>query len=385
MLTLKYLLIAIGASLLVGALSILIYDLLRMARRRRQSAGETDGPSPEESPAVETAVRWAQACRIAALGILPLLAGLSIAVVPSGFAAVRVSQLSGPLPGTLYPGAHLLAPLVEEVQLYSTRDSVYNTIAATDPGKKAEGLQVQAKEGLSLGLAVAVRYRLEPAKLYAIHTSLPADIGGELVAPVVASAFRDLSTNYGVRELFANKREEVRATAAESIRRHLAADGLVVKEVILRDVQLPAEYARGLEALLLKEQQNERLTVELQTKEKEVKVAQMEASSQKEITVKNAEAAAAAKVLDSRAELERLKMMAEAEENRIRRVAAGNSEKLKLEAAVLKENPLLIQKIIAERLSDKVQIMMIPADVKNFFATDVLRGAMGPMASQIAR
>jgi hypothetical protein len=39
---------------------------------------------------------------------------------------------------------------------------------------------------------------------------------------------------------------------------------------------------------------------------------------------------------------------------------------------VLKENPLLINKIVAERLSDKLQIMMVPADGKFFFANDVL-------------
>jgi len=44
-----------------------------------------------------------------------------------------------------------------------------------------------------------------------------------------------------------------------------------------------------------------------------------------------------------------------------------------LEARVLKDNPLLIQKIIAERLSDKVQIMMVPTDGKFFFANDVLK------------
>jgi len=42
---------------------------------------------------------------------------------------------------------------------------------------------------------------------------------------------------------------------------------------------------------------------------------------------------------------------------------------------VLKQNPVLIQKIIAERLSDKLQIMMVPIDGKNFFANDVLRSA----------
>jgi hypothetical protein len=36
---------------------------------------------------------------------------------------------------------------------------------------------------------------------------------------------------------------------------------------------------------------------------------------------------------------------------------------------------MLIQKIIAERLSDKLQIIMVPTDGRNFFAADVLRSA----------
>ena len=42
---------------------------------------------------------------------------------------------------------------------------------------------------------------------------------------------------------------------------------------------------------------------------------------------------------------------------------------------MLKQNPMLIQKIIAERLSDKLQIIMVPTDGRNFFASDVLRSA----------
>ena len=91
--------------------------------------------------------------------------------------------------------------------------------------------------------------------------------------------------------------------------------------------------------------------------------------------MQNAEAAAQAKVIDSKAELERRKLLAEAEGNRIRVTATADAERMKLEALVLKQNPLLIQKIIAERLSDKLQIMMVPADGKFFFANDVLRSA----------
>src|SRR2546430_17471339 len=88
----------------------------------------------------------------------------------------------------------------------------------------------------------------------------------------------------------------------------------------------------------------------------------------------NAEAAAQAKVIDSKAELEKRKLVTEGESDRIRHVAAADAERMRLEAEVLKQNPLLIQKIIAEKLSDKVQIMMVPNDGKFFFANDVLKG-----------
>jgi hypothetical protein len=50
---------------------------------------------------------------------------------------------------------------------------------------------------------------------------------------------------------------------------------------------------------------------------------------------------------------------------------------LQLQAAALKSNPLLVQYTVAQRLSDRVQIMMVPNDGKFFFTNDVLRSAMG--------
>ena len=89
--------------------------------------------------------------------------------------------------------------------------------------------------------------------------------------------------------------------------------------------------------------------------------------------MKNAEAEAEAKVIDSKAEMERRKMLAEAEADRIRVTSMADAERMRNEGAVLKENPLLINKIVAEKLSDKLQIMMVPTDGKYFFANDVLK------------
>jgi uncharacterized membrane protein YqiK len=113
----------------------------------------------------------------------------------------------------------------------------------------------------------------------------------------------------------------------------------------------------------------------LPLKQKQIEQTKLEAQARKEATLQNAEAAAQAKIIDSKAEVERQKNLSDAEANRIRVTAAADSERMKFEAAVLKQNPMLIQKIIAERLSDKLQIMMVPMDGKNFFASDVMRSA----------
>jgi len=119
----------------------------------------------------------------------------------------------------------------------------------------------------------------------------------------------------------------------------------------------------------------------LPLKQKQIEQSKLEAQARKEATIQNADAAAQAKVIDSKAEMERQRNLSDAEANRIRVTAAADSERMKFEAAVLKSNPMLIQKIIAERLSDKLQIMMVPVDGKNFFANDVFRSAFSGAGS----
>jgi regulator of protease activity HflC (stomatin/prohibitin superfamily) len=410
MLLLKYVLIAGGLGMAIASAAMVASDAYRMWVLAQ--------------PIVP---RWRPAGRLAALACLAFFPALSIVVVPSGMAGVRVSQLSGTLAGTLYSGTHLVMPLVHRVELFNVRDQLFTTVPAESPKETNPVLKVYSREGLPLGLGISVRYQLDPQRLPYVQSTLPQPIETEMLPPVVANAFRQTISGYMVRDVFSTKREEVRRTAADSITKKLAPDGIVVKEVMLRDVTLPPEYARGLEGLLLKAQENDRLTIELEVKQKEVRTAELEAEAakvrqvkqaegraqitvleakaqadamqhtlplkekqiqqsrleaeaRKEATVKNAEASAQAKVIDSKAELERRNLMAQADEQRIRLLAGADAERMHSEAQVLKDNPLLIQKIIAERLSDKVQIMMVPMDGKFFFANDVLKTpALGGM------
>ena len=370
MIALKLLLTVAGVLLLAAAFGIPLYGLwLRFRIARHKAAGETE-PVPTENRSPEEIV-WRGPLALALLACLPLLIAASIVVVPTGMGGVRISQVSGTLPGTLYPGVHFVTPLVESVQTFDLRDHLFTAGIVEEGGKSSAQkgvLSVQSLEGLNIGMAVTVRYRLDPAKLDDVQAHMPQPVDKELVPPVVASAWRELAPQYTVREIFSTKREEVRQKAAAIITRKLGADGIVVEEVMLSDIQLPDQYAKGLEGLLLKEQEDDQLGVVTDIQQKQVKIAELQAQ---------------AKVIDSKAELERRNLMADAEASRVRLMASANAERMTSEAALLNKSPLLINKIIAERLSDKIQVVMVPSDGKFFFANDVFKSmANSPVVKQ---
>jgi len=483
MLFLRFLLLAVSIGFLVCAAGVVLYDIylafelgrLLRPREPEQQPGQL-GLTGEGTPPIQRtasasfpprprrAIRWNAAAKLVALAAVSAFAGKSILVVPDGQAAIRVSQLSGVRPGTLYPGTHLIFPLTERVVLFDTRDKVFQTTSAEGTREKFEVLTVESREGLEVGLGITVRYRVDPQHLDYIQANLAQPLDEEIVAPVVTSAFRELAPNYIVRDLFSTKREEFRARAAQAITSRLGGDSIVVKEVLLRKVQLPEEYAKGLEGLLLKEQEDDRTLVDESIEQKRVKIAEsqaeaakvrqvkhaeadaasrvimakaesdsmqytlplkqkqieetrLEAEARKEATIKNAEAdaqarvksaeadaqakviiskadqerntllaegqniqtiknaeaVAQAKVIDGKAESERRNLLADAEAHNIRVTAQANAEQLELQATALKTNPLLVQYTVAQRLSDRVQIMMVPSDGKFFFTNDVLK------------
>src|SRR5436189_5892931 len=191
MLFLKYLLTSSGIAMMVIAAGILAYDFYLEIRHRQAQA------TPEAAPTAAPHIRWRTSLALALLAWGPLLIAAGIVVVPSGMAGVRVSQTKGTLPGTLYPGTHFVTPLAENVALFDTRDQLFTTGESEDAkaaAHKAEPLNVQAKEGLTLGLAITVRYRLDPKHLDYIQANLPQPVEKEIVPAVVASAWRELGS-----------------------------------------------------------------------------------------------------------------------------------------------------------------------------------------------
>jgi regulator of protease activity HflC (stomatin/prohibitin superfamily) len=339
-----------------------------------------------------------------------LLRGSAREVEP-GYAGIAVNRLTGSLE-SLPPGAYWRPRSLYDLHAIRVSDQLLSGAAGT--------FSVSTTEGVTTQLTVQARWSIDRSRLLSKWAALPADPARELVAPVIASAFRSAAPSYEVRKLVAEKREEFAAVAARTARLRLAESGIVLKEVLIGDLTLPPEFERGRIALVDEVQSAERMDVTLKLKAKEVEKTRLEADAQKARTEKLAEAAASQRLIGARAESEamkyllaqkekeitqkkleaeadketrvkraeadaqiariqagaeaqRRKTIADAEAYAIRTTSLAQFENLKREAELVSANPLLVPKTFADRLSDRVQVILTPTIGGEAFTGEVFK------------
>jgi regulator of protease activity HflC (stomatin/prohibitin superfamily) len=376
---------------------------------------------------------------VLALAGAAVLIGLRppLQTVEPGMLGVRLNRLTGGL--TVLPeGPALVLPIVNELRRYPVRDQVYRPRASA----AAEGAGAfQSVEGLSLGVEVTVRYALDPRKMERMASRLPRNVGADLIEPMVDGVLHRAFARRTVREIFTDKRLEIQQEIEVELRQRLQEDGVVVRALFLGHVDLPARYRQGLEGLLAEELASEKMryTLELKQKkvqesalegdaakvqrekaaeaagleeviaararaeamkhvlplkEKEIEQRRLEAEARKVQRMKDAEGQAEARRIEAQGEAQARRTLSEAEAYRIEVTGKATTAQLAREGELITRNPLLIQKTVADKLSDKIQVVIAPPGAGGFFASGLLggtgagtpavapRGDRGPMAAE---
>ncbi|HMG24321.1 MAG TPA: SPFH domain-containing protein [Kofleriaceae bacterium] len=355
--------------------------------------------------------------------VLGALVARPIRSVPPGEAAVRVNRLTGGVT-ILDEGWIVVVPGVHEFRRYPLHDQVYRPADAARSGGTGA---FQSVEGLPIGVDVSVRWALDPERMSQAARLRPDEIGAELVVPTVDGALHAAFAQHTVREIFASQRAQIQKAIEDGLRAGLAREGVIVKAVVIGSIDLPEKYKTGLEALLSEELATEKMRYTLELKEKNIKQTELEAEADKVRRQKAAEAAGAEQVIAAKSqeeamqhvlplkakEIDQRRLEAEAAKvTRIkaaeanaesRRIEAGgeadsrrkladsdayrlevtgkaSSEQMAREAALLAKNPLLIQKTLADKLSDKISVIIAPPNTNGFFASGLLGGAAAPAA-----
>ncbi|MBV8633104.1 MAG: prohibitin family protein [Burkholderiaceae bacterium] len=330
---------------------------------------------------------------------------------------VRTNRLTGDIT-ELREGVAVVVPGLHELRRYSLLDQVYHP---TQNAKADGSAPFQSVEGLSIGVDVSVRYALDPAKVATIAKKLPEHLDSEIIEPEVQGVIYQTFTRYSVRDIYSAKRNEIQKEIEDSLRPKLAADGVILKNVTMGQVDLPAEYRRGMENLLTQELETEKMKYTLELKDKQVKQTELEAEADKVRREKAAEAAGNEQIIAAKAQEEAMKHVLpfkqkqieqrqfEAEAEKVARVktAEGNAEARRIEAAgeadsrrkladaesyrlesvgkiasaqlerdgaLISKNPLLIQKTMADKLSDKISVIIAPPSTSGGFIGNALLG-----------
>ena len=341
-----------------------------------------------------------------------------IATASRGEVLVRANMLDGSV-SAFSAGTVLVLPGIHQARRYTTRDQMYRpaeSASATGPAP------FQSNEGLSIGVDLTVRWAIDRAHIAQTSKDFPDDLNNDLVRPAVQGIVYPLFARYSVREIFSGRRAEIQQEITKKLQPRLAARGLLLRGVDMGQVDLPSDYRAGMEKLLAEELETEKVRYTLELKESQVKQTELEAEADKVRRQKAAEAAGDEQVIAARAQEETMKHilpfkqkqieqrqleaeadkvsrirtaegaaearrieakgeadsrqnLADAEAYRLDLVGKANAGQMEREGALIAHYPLLIQKTLADKLSDKVQVIIAPTPAAGQFIGSSLVGA----------
>ncbi len=377
----------------------------------------TSSPKPRRRRVAAGALLTGLAIAATAAGGTALLRHPPLQGVEPGEVAIRTSRLTGAL-SVIGEGSFVCLPGVHRVRRIPVRTQVYRSVRSARASSEAP---FKTSEGLSIGVELSVEFAVDPAAVEQIARGLPEDLGKDLIEPVVDGIGQRVFAQHTVREVFATQRVPIQEEIAKEIRERLEPKGFRVATVTLGAIDLPGEYREGVERLLAEELASEKMRFTLELKEKQVKETELEAEARKVASAKQAEAAAQEEIISARGRVEamahllplkekeieqqrleseaervhRLKQaeteaqaraieaeaeahtrrkLAEADAYRIEVTGKATSEQLARDSQLIAQNPLLIQKTVADKLSDKIQVIVAPPPRAGFFADRLLQG-----------
>ncbi|MGH9531817.1 MAG: prohibitin family protein [Terriglobales bacterium] len=198
-------------------------------------------------------IRLGLALFIAFLAVVLLWA--SLAQVPAGH--VGVLTLFGKVTGTVLPeGIRLVNPFA------------VNHVSSVRTQELKETASVPSSEGLVVNLDTSLLFRLDRNKAAEVFQTIGPNYVEVVVEPTLRSSIRSVTSAHSANALYSSGREEVAKQIREQLQAELAPRGVVVENVLLRDIQLPPTLKASIELKQQAEQESLAMSFRL-TKEKQ--------------------------------------------------------------------------------------------------------------------
>lgn len=212
-------------------------------------------------------------------GILIIAGILTSCIVQVGAGEIGVKKLFGQVQNdVLFSGLHFINPLLE-VEKMDVRTINYTMSAVHDEGSKLgdDAIRVLTSDGLEVTIDLTVLYKVLPSEAPKLIRETGLDYTDKIVRPLTRTKIRDNAVYYEAVALYSTRRDEFQHRIFNSIETDFKKRGLVLEQLLIRNITLPASVRASIEQKISAEQDAQKMQFVLQKERQEAERKRVEA------------------------------------------------------------------------------------------------------------
>ena len=211
--------------------------------------------------------------------IFVLIGVITASVVQIDAGQVGVKSLFGNVQNdVLGGGLHFINPLVE-VRRLDIKTQNYTMSGIHDEGTKTgdDAIRVLTSDGLEVTIDLTVLYKLLPSEAPKLVRETGVDYTDKIVRPLTRTKIRDNAVYYEAIALYSTKRDEFQQRIFKSIEDDFRKRGLVLEQLLVRNITLPQSVKTSIEQKISAEQDAQKMQFVLQKERQEAERKRVEA------------------------------------------------------------------------------------------------------------
>ncbi len=228
--------------------------------------------------AVPSFQRQVKTFRLIALGLI-VLGIFSSSFVQINAGQVGVKKLFGRVQSDVLPsGLHIINPLLD-VENFDIKTQNYTMSGLHDEGKQVgdDAIRVLTADGLEVTIDLTVLYRVLPNEAPRIVRETGSDYENKVVRPITRTRIRDNAVYYDAIALYSTRRDEFQARIFKGIEQDFNKRGLLLENLLVRNITLPATVKSSIEQKIQAEQEAQKMQFVLQKERQEADRKRVEA------------------------------------------------------------------------------------------------------------
>lgn len=199
-----------------------------------------------------------------------IVSGCAVKGIEDGEAGVKADF--GKISDQVLPaGWHFYMPMISWIEVWNVKTQ-----------EVKETAQVPSSEGLISTLDISVIYSIPKTNVAQLRKTVGLNYRQTILEPYIREAIRSVASGYEVKALFSDQgRKEIGQKMVDFLRSKLEPYGVVIQDVLLRDVKLPPAFSDSIQNKLRTEQEALQKEFELKKakKDAEIEIAKAEGTA----------------------------------------------------------------------------------------------------------